>query len=72
MPNPNVEPNADIHAPQADGDSESLASPVENPVDDTVIDGRITGVPPNYEEADLESNPSARDAAEQDAKQGQS
>jgi hypothetical protein len=63
MPNPNVEPSANLHAPQADGDSTDSNKraddePQQNIADDVVIDGRISGPPPTYDDA----TPSSIDA----------
>jgi len=60
-----VEPMADQHEPQADGDSEETddtqradAEPVQNAADDSVIDGRISGPDPSYAN-DTDDDPSA-------------
>jgi len=52
-----VEPMADVHEPQADGDS-SEDDPGVDPVEDTIIDGRISGPPPSYAD-DTTDDPSA-------------
>jgi hypothetical protein len=45
---------------RADRDNDSAA--VEHTVDDILIDGRMTGIPPNYAKDDAE-DPSAQEAA---------
>ena len=57
-----VEQMADGHEPQADGDSTPTAEAQENPADDAIIDGRISGIPPRAD-ADEVDNPSAEEAA---------
>ena len=57
-----VEQMADEHEPQADGDSTPTAEAQENPADDAIIDGRISGIPPRAD-ADEADNPSAEEAA---------
>ena len=52
-----VEPMANVHEPQADGDS-SEDDPGVDPVEDTLIDGRISGPPPSYAD-DTTDDPSA-------------
>ena len=52
-----VEPMADVHEPQADGDS-SEDDPGVDPVEDSIIDGRISGPPPSYAD-DTTDDPSA-------------
>jgi segregation and condensation protein B len=54
----NVEPNADVHQPQADGDDRDISV-----ADDVIVDGRISGIPPSDNSDD---NPSAAEAAEQE------
>jgi segregation and condensation protein B len=45
-----VEQEKDQTEPQADGDSSSLDSgPGETVADETIVDGRISGLPPNYD-----------------------
>ena len=53
--------NAQHDSLASDGDELKDEAAVENPVDDTVIDGRMAGVPPNYERADA-TNPSSIEA----------
>jgi len=61
-----VEPMADQHEPQADGDSteetddneRADAEPVQDAADDSVIDGRISGPDPSYAN-DTDDDPSA-------------
>jgi segregation and condensation protein B len=61
-----VEPMADVHEPQADGDSteetddneRADAEPVQDAADDSIIDGRISGPPPSYAN-DTDDDPSA-------------
>lgn len=58
-----VEPMAEQHEPQADGNSEdpdprAEEGPAESVADDAMIDGRISGLPPSYED-DVSDDPSA-------------
>ena len=61
-----VEPMADQHEPQADGDSteetddneRADAEPVQDAADDSIIDGRISGPDPSYAN-DTDDDPSA-------------
>ena len=57
---------ANVHEPQSDGDSTPTAEAQENPGDDAIVDGRISGIPPKagLDEVD---NPSAQEAHEQEA-----
>jgi len=51
-----VEPNANVHEPQGDGDDRDV-----DVADEVIVDGRLSGPPPNYE-ADDADNPSAQEA----------
>ena len=45
-----VEQERDQTEPQADGDSNDVdSSPGETVADETIVDGRVSGLPPNYE-----------------------
>jgi segregation and condensation protein B len=45
-----VEQEKDQHEPQADGDSDDLAETV---ADEAIVDGRVSGLPPNYDTNEL-------------------
>ena len=49
-----VERERDQTEPQPDGDSTSLG---ENVADEVIVDGRISGLPPNYDTNTIESDP---------------
>jgi segregation and condensation protein B len=51
-----VEPNANVHEPQGDGDDRDV-----DVADEVIVDGRLSGLPPNYA-ADDADNPSAQEA----------
>lgn len=45
-----VEQEKDQTEPQADGDSNDVdSSPGETVADEAIVDGRVSGLPPNYE-----------------------
>lgn len=48
-----VERERDQTEPQADGDSTSFG---ENLADEAIVDGRISGLPPNYDTDQVEPN----------------
>jgi segregation and condensation protein B len=64
-----VEPERDVHVAQADGDSAPTngeSAPADNlegaPEEKAGVDGRLPSLPPNYDEAELEDDPSAQEA----------
>jgi hypothetical protein len=56
-----LEPEGETHGAQADGDS-TLSEETGANADSASVDGRLSGLPPVYDDAD--DDPSAREAEE--------
>ena len=57
-----LEPERDVHSPQADGDSAPADNLERAPEEKAGIDGRLPSLPPNYDAAEAAENPSAQEA----------
>src|ERR1035437_8963398 len=55
-----LEPERDVHSPQADGDSAPADNVSDQTGDKASVDGRISSLPPKYDDA--EDDPSAKEA----------